>query len=634
LLNNSIHSLQKRLLAVFVLVTFIFVAIIIRLFYVQVVKSDWLTAKASEQWYRSLPLKSERGGIYDANGTALAVSYSTYDIYVRANMVDNPNETALLLSSNLGLNYEDVYKKVINKNVGESTIKLQVDDKTAKKLIDLNLAGVVFTKNNKRHYTYGDLLTQVLGFTTIDNTGQSGLELYYDKYLKGIDGYALEESDVHGVKIDNTLSKYIPSIAGMNLELTIDANIQNFLETALIDLMVEQKPTSATGIVMNAKTGEIVAMSTKPSYDLNNVPRDNVENLLNMSRNVAIVDVYEPGSTFKVLTMASAIEEGVAKLSDRFYDPGYRLVDGEKIKCWKLTGHGSQSLSEGLANSCNSVFIDLALRLGTDKMYERFGIYNLGSTLGVDFLGEGSGILMNKSSAKTVDVARMGFGQAVAVTPLQLITAFCSTVNGGLLYKPYFVKQITDVNGTIVYENQPQVIRRTISEETSSIMKTMVEDVVKKFSGFNAFIPGYRVGGKTGTTQKYKNGAISGTYIASFVGTFPADDPDYVILIMADEPTGSSYYGSVVATPYAKMVIEDIIEYKNYPAENLEEDLKKIEKNVTVPNVVGMEINKAIYELEELGLYVEVEGEGKEVISQTPPSGTMVCKNSIIILST
>jgi len=364
------------------------------------------------------------------------------------------------------------------------------------------------------------------------------------------------------------------------------------------------------------------------------VPRDNVENLLNMSRNVAIVDVYEPGSTFKVLTMASAIKEGVAKLSDRFYDPGYRLVDGEKIKCWKLTGHGSQSLSEGLANSCNSVFIDLALRLGTDKMYERFGIYNLGSTLGVDFLGEGSGILMNKSSAKTVDVARMGFGQAVAVTPLQLITAFCSTVNGGLLYKPYFVKQITDVNGTIVYENQPQVIRRTISEETSSIMKTMVEDVVKKFSGFNAFIPGYRVGGKTGTTQKYKNGAISGTYIASFVGTFPADDPDYVILIMADEPTGSSYYGSVVATPYAKMVIEDIIEYKNYPAENLEEDLKKIEKNVTVPNVVGMEINKAIYELEELGLYVEVEGEGKEVISQTPPSGTMVCKNSIIILST
>jgi len=632
--NNSIYSLQKRLLAVFVLITFIFVAIIIRLFYVQVVKSEWLTAKACEQWYRSLPLKAERGTIYDSNGNALAENYSTYDIYVRPNNVYNPNETALLLSSNLGLNYDKVYKKIINKNVGESTIKLQVDEITAKKIIDFNLPGVVFTKNNKRIYPYGDLLTQVLGFTTIDNNGQSGLELYYDKYLKGVDGKALEESDVHGVKIDNSLSKYIPSVSGMNIQLTIDSNIQLSLEQALIQLMAEQKPSSCTGIVMNARNGEIVAMSTKPSYDLNNIPRDNIENLLNMSRNMAIVDVYEPGSTFKVLTMASAIEEGVAHLSDRFYDPGYRLVDGEKIKCWKLTGHGSQSLSEGLANSCNSVFIDLALKLGADKMYERFGIYGLGKALGVDFSGEGSGILMNKTSAKNVDVARMGFGQAIAVTPLQLITAFASTVNGGLLYEPYFVKSITDTNGSVVYEKSANVIRRTISESTSDIMKTMVEDVVKKFSGFNAFIPGYRVGGKTGTTQKYKNGAISGTYIASFVGTFPANDPDYVILILADEPTGSSYYGSVVATPYAKMVIEDIIEYKNYPSENLEDDTKKVEKNIEIPSVVGLEINKAIFELEQLGLYVEIEGDGKEVISQTLPPGTMVCKNSVVILST
>lgn len=600
----------------------------------QVIKSDWLTAKACEQWYRSLPLKADRGIISDINGNALAENYSTYDIYVRANNVDNPNETALLLSSNLGLDYDKVYRKVTNKSVGENTIKLQVDEITAKKIVDFNLPGVVLTKNNKRNYPYGDLLTQVLGFTTIDNVGQSGLELYYDKYLKGTDGKAMEESDVHGVKIDNTLSRYIPPISGMNTRLTIDANIQVSLEQALTHLMAEQKPTSCTGIVMNPRTGEIVAMSTKPSYDLNNIPRDNVENLLNMSRNVAIVDVYEPGSTFKVLTMASAIEEKVAHLSDRFYDPGYRIVDGEKIKCWKLTGHGSQSLSEGLANSCNSVFIDLALKLGADKMYERFGIYGLGSPLGVDFAGESDGILMNKASAKTVDVARMGFGQAIAVTPLQLITAFASTVNGGLLYEPYLVKSITDTAGNMIYEKSPNVIRRTISTATSDIMKTMVEDVVKKFSGFNAFIPGYRVGGKTGTTQKYKNGGISGTYIASFVGTFPANNPDYVILILADEPTGSSYYGSVVATPYAKMVIEDIIEYKNYPPENLEEDLKNMEKNIEIPSVVGLEINKAVYILSQLGLYVEVEGGGKEVISQTAPPGTMVCKNSVVILST
>lgn len=634
MLNNSIFSLQKRLLAVFVLVAFIFIAIIVRLGYLQLYKGDWLSAKASEQWFRSLPLSAERGVIKDRNGNKLAVSFSTYDVYVRPGSVQNPNEVALVLASTLNLDYDKVFAKITNKNLGEVSIKLQVDDETSQKLISQHLAGVVFSKNNKRFYPYGDLMTQVLGFTTIDNAGQSGLELYYDRYLKGVNGYALEESDVNGRKIDGSLSRYIPSISGMNLNLTIDVNIQNFLESALNNLMAEQKPKSCTGIVMNPNTGEIVAMSTKPSYDLNNIPRNDVQSLLDTSRNVSIVDVYEPGSTFKVLTMASALEKGVAHLSDRFYDPGYRIVDGEKIKCWKLVGHGSQSLTEGLCNSCNAVFVDLALRLGKENMYDRFNVYNLGKPLGVDFMGESSGILMNKQTAKTVDVARMGFGQAVAVSPLQLISAFCSVVNGGKLMQPYFVSSITDGEGNIVYSKSPSMIRTTISEKTSEIMCDMVEQVVKQYSGFNAFIPGYRVGGKTGTTQKYKNGRISGNYIASFVGTFPADKPDYVILILGDEPSGNSYYGSVVATPYAKQVIENIIEYKNYPSSNLENDEKRVEKNIELPDVVGMEINKAIYVLQQLGLYVEVEGEGKEVLSQFLPAGTMVCKNSIVVLST
>lgn len=534
----------------------------------QVIKCDWLTAKASEQWYRSLPLKSERGRILDANGTSLAINYDTYDIYLRAKMVENPNETALLLASNLGLDYEEVLKKATNKNVGESTVKLQVDEVTAKKLIDMKLPGVVFTINSKRHYIYGDFATQVLGFTTIDNVGQGGLELYYDKYLRGVDGLDLQESDVHGVKIENSLNLYVPAISGLDLSLTLDVNIQISLERALNNLMLEQNPKSCTGIVMNPNTGEIVAMSTKPSYDLNCVPRDDLSKLLEMSRNVSVVDVYEPGSTFKVLTMASAIEEKVVSLNDRFYDPGYRIVDGEKIKCWRLTGHGSQSLSEGLANSCNSVFIDLALKLGKNKMYDRFRIYNLGSPLGVDFSGEAGGILMNKDNAKTVDLARMGFGQAVAVSPLQLVSAFSSVVNGGLLYEPYFVKNIKDKNGVVVYEKSPNVLNRTISEETSQIMRKMVEDVMIKYSGWEEFIPGHRVGGKTGTTEKITLDGKSGEYIASFVGVYPADKPDYVVLVLADEPHGTSYFGSVVATPYAKQVIEDIIKYKNYPAKD------------------------------------------------------------------
>lgn len=634
MLNNSIHSLQKRLLAVFVLVAFIFLAIIVRLGYVQLIRGSWLTAKASQQWYRSLPLSAERGVIADCNGNKLALSYSTFDVYVRPNSVQNANEVALILSSKLGLDYDKVYAKIINKKLSEVCIKMQVDEATCNNIISCNLAGVVMSKNNKRYYPYGDLLTQVLGFTTVDNVGQSGLELYYDKYLKGVSGLSLEESDVSGKKIDNTAKKYIPSISGMNLNLTIDVNIQVFLEQALNNLMVEQKPKTCTGIIMNPNTGEIVAMSTKPSYDLNNVPRSDVQTLLDTSRNVGVVDVYEPGSTFKVLTMASAVEAGVAHLSDRFYDPGYRIVDGEKIKCWRLSGHGSQTLTEGLCNSCNAVFVDLALRLGKDRMYDRFKVYGLGETLGIDFMGESGGILMNKSTAKTVDVARMGFGQAVAVSPLQLITAFSSVVNGGKLMQPYFVKSVKDGNGAIMYEKSPNVIRTTISTKTSDIMKTMVEQVVKQYSGFNAFIPGYRVGGKTGTTQKYDNGRISGKYIASFVGTFPADNPDYVILILADEPSGSSYYGSVVATPYAKQVIENIIKYKNYPADNLEDDLRLVEKNIKIPNVVGMEINKAVYMLQQLGLFVEIAGEGSEVREQFLPAGEMVSKNSIVILTT
>lgn len=634
MLNNSIHSLQKRLLAVFVLVAFIFLAIIVRLGYVQLIRGSWLTAKASQQWYRSLPLSAERGVIADCNGNKLALSYSTFDVYVRPNSVQNANEVALILSSKLGLDYDKVYAKIINKKLSEVCIKMQVDEATCNDIISCNLVGVVMSKNNKRYYPYGDLLTQVLGFTTVDNVGQSGLELYYDKYLKGVRGLSLEESDVSGKKIDNTAKKYIPSISGMNLNLTIDVNIQVFLEQALNYLMAEQKPKTCTGIIMNPNTGEIVAMSTKPSYDLNNVPRSDVQTLLDTSRNVGVVDVYEPGSTFKVLTMASAVEAGVAHLSDRFYDPGYRIVDGEKIKCWRLSGHGSQTLTEGLCNSCNAVFVDLALRLGKDRMYERFKVYGLGETLGIDFMGESCGILMNKSTAKTVDVARMGFGQAVAVSPLQLITAFSSVVNGGKLMQPYFVKSVKDSNGAIMYEKSPNVIRTTVSTKTSDIMKTMVEQVVKQYSGFNAFIPGYRVGGKTGTTQKYENGRISGKYIASFVGTFPADNPDYVILILADEPSGSSYYGSVVATPYAKQVIENIIKYKNYPADNLEDDLRLVEKNIKIPNVVGMEINKAVYMLQQLGLFVEIEGEGSEVREQFLPAGEMVSKNSIVILTT
>ena len=478
--NNSINSLQKRLLAVFVLVTFIFLIILIRLAYLQIINSDWLRMKATEQWSRELPLNAKRGNIYDSNGVALAVSTTTYDVYVRPSMVENEELVAITLCETLSLDYNDVLEKVNKKKYSEVLIKLQISEEQANKLKNSGVSGIKLSENNARVYPYGDLATQLLGFTTIDNIGQAGLEAQYNKYLTGIDGSAIDESDVNGVKINNTLSYYIPAISGCNLNLTLDVNIQKYCEEALNHLMAEQKPKTATAIVMKVNTGEIVAMSSKPSFDLNNPPRDNIETLLEQVRNISIVDVYEPGSTFKVLTMAAALDAGVVDLNNTFYDPGFCTVDGEKIKCWKSIGHGSQTLTEGLCNSCNTVFVDLALRLGKDKMYEYFNKYGLGNTLGVDYLGEVAGIIMDKDSAKNVDVARMGFGQAIAVTPLQLITAICSVINGGNLMKPYIVKSVTDSFGNIIYENAPSIIKQTVSKDTSEKIKVMFEAVVKQ----------------------------------------------------------------------------------------------------------------------------------------------------------
>ena len=633
--NNSIFSLQKRLLAVFLLVISIFFVLIVRLFVIQIIQSNWLTSKAASQWTRDLPINAKRGNITDINGANLAESYSSYDVYVRASMVSEPVKVAKLLSQVIGLDYEDTFKKVTNTTVSESLIKLQLDDVSAKKIIDANLSGIMLSENNKRYYPYGDLLTQVLGFTTIDNVGQSGIELYAEKYLKGVKGYALEESDVNGVKIDNTLSTFVPPIDGCNVKLTIDVNIQQIVENALKVLCEEQKPKTATAIVMNPNTGEIVAMSSKPSFDLNNPPRNNVAELLQNVKNLSIVDIYEPGSTFKVLTTATALEEKVTTPNEGFYDPGYRIVDGEKIKCWKLIGHGQQTMTDGLCNSCNSVFVDLALRLGADTMYEYFEKYGFGSPLGVDFLGEASGILMDKESAKRVDLARMGFGQAIAVSPIQLITAICSVLNGGNLLKPYFIKEVTDVNGKMVYHNQPTVLNKTISEGTSAQIREMLEKVVTKSNAINAFIPGYRVSGKTGTSQKYEDGKIVQKYVSSFVGAFPADKPEYVVLVIADEPSAGNYFGSVVATPYAKLIFVGILNYKQFkPTESVEEEEKLLEKNIQMPNLVGLSLTEAVAKLTSLGLQYEIAGEGEFVKNQTPPPNTMVFKNSIVVLDT
>lgn len=615
------------------LVAFVFGLLLFRLAYLQIFDSEKLQALAEQQWTRNLPITAVRGTITDRNGTVLAVSYTSYDVYVRASNVEDASKVASFLSGLLRVDYDIIYKKATNHKVSESLIKLQIDEENATKIKSANIKGIYLTEDSKRYYPYGDFLTQVLGYVTVDNIGQSGLELYYDKFLQGVDGYSNVQSDIKGTELENTLDSYVSSIPGCDLTLTVDYKIQQLAENACINIMKDHNPTSASVIVMDPNTGEILAMTSKPSFDLNNIPRDNVEQLMSYSKNLSIVDVYEPGSTFKVLTTAAALEEKVTSLNDRFYDPGYRIVDGEKIKCWRLHGHGSQTMVDGLCNSCNSVFVDLSLRMGEDKMYEYFEKFGFGNLTNVDFAGESAGIIMDKDTAKKVDLARMGFGQAIAVTPLQQITAISSVVNGGTLMQPYFVSEISNSYNDYSKTFESTAVRRVVSKEISNNINYMMEQVIKKANAINSFIPGYKVGGKTGTTELMNTSGKTGEYIASFVGSFPADNPEYVILVVVDRPTSGAYYGSIVATPYAKTIFEGIIDYKNIaPSEDLEADLQNMQATIEVPNLVGKSLSKAVSMITNLGLQYEIAGDGGTVMKQYPAPTTMIHKNGLIII--
>lgn len=625
----TLFSLRKRISALIIAISFLFCALLIRLSIVSLVDGKWLQEKAFNQWTRDLPITGERGKIYDTNGATLAVSKTTYDVYLRGREVDDPIGVSSYLSNLLGLEFEKVHAKAIDKTISESLVKMQIDQEVALKILNSDYKGVFLSENIGRYYPYGDLLTQILGFTTIDNVGQAGIEQYYNNMLTGLDGKYYVQSDLQGHQIDNTLSSYIPSVAGMNLQLTIDVSIQQVVETVLEQIVLDHKPKSVTCIVMNPKNGELLALGLKPSFNLNDIPRSD-PGLMSTVKNTAVVDVYEPGSTFKILTTAAALEEGKTNLNDRFYDPGYRIVDGQKIKCWKTIGHGSEDLVDGFINSCNSVFMDLALRMGTNNFYSYLKKFGIGSKTGIDIASESSGILMKQSSVKNVDLARIGFGQAVAVTPIQIITAFCAAINGGELLQPYLVKSATDSQGNVILENNKKVKTRVISQNTSNLINNLLENVATK-RGKTTFVDGYRIGGKTGTAQKYENGVIArGKYVSSFFGTYPADNPEYAMLLLVNEPSAGVYYGSVVAAPYAKEIFSGIFQAKNIKSQD---EQQKQKEYVEMPNLVGLSLVEACETLVTMGLNYELDGEGGMVVAQFPPSGTVLEKYSTVQIS-
>lgn len=625
----TLHSLRKRIKVVFIAIAIVFCSLGVRLFVVQVINGKELQQRATDQWTRDLALTAPRGSFFDATGDTLAVSYTTYDVYVRGRQVTDAEATAKKLSELLQLDYEKTYQKVSKKNVSEVLLKMQVEAETAEALYKENLDGIYLTENVGRYYVYGNLLTQLLGFSSVDNVGQAGLEAYLNDYLCGTDGYSYVQSDLQGKEIGGNLRYYVNGIAGSDVTLTVNSKIQILLEQVLSQAYTEQKAKAVTGIVMNAKTSEVLAISSKPSFDLNEVPRDDLATLFEQSKMKAVTDTYEPGSTFKILTVAAALEEGVVSLDDRFYCPGFRIVDGQKIKCWKTIGHGSQNLVEAFGNSCNCCFMDLALRLGVDKFYYYMQKFGLGKKTGITIQGESGGILMPKANVKNVDIARMGFGHAIAVTPIQLLTAVAG-VTSGTLKTPAVIDKIVDVRGKTVY--QPEVKKeRVVSEKTQQTVNFLLQKAENKIQDFS-FVEGYNVGGKTGTAQKYSEtgGIAQGKYISSFIGTYPADNPDYLMMIMVDEPSAGAYYGSIVAAPYGKQFFSSLFDFYNFP----KDDIDIVLEEVIMPEVTGYSLANAVSELKELGISYEIDGEGSVVKKQLPPAGTILYKGQTVLLIT
>lgn len=611
----GLYGLQKRLTVLLVVIVVVFVALVARLFWVGVVSSEDLQKKAEDQWTRSLPIVANRGKILDTNGAELAVSTTTYNIFTRAREIKTPVDTANVLAQILNDKFSTILDKVCDKSASEILVATKIDTQTAIKIYQKQLDGVYVTENSTRLYPNGDALTQVLGFTTSDGQGQAGLEAQFDDILKGKNGYLLVQSDLTGVSLPNSLDTFIPATSGTDIQLTIDLNLQKFVEKTCEKIMVEQKAKGVNAILMKSKTGEILAMTSKPSFDLNNIPRDDVAWLMETVKNKNVVDVYEPGSTFKIITMAIALETGVAKLTDTFNCSGSCIVAGEKIKCWKSIGHGHQTLAEGLANSCNCVFTALAQRIGLEKFYDYLKKFGYGSPTNIDILGESGGILMNPSTVKTVDLARMGFGQAVAVTTLQQIVGVSCAVNGGNLVLPYLIKQTTSPSGKIL-PTSPVVKRQVISAETSQIINEMLDLTVSKQTGKFSFVSGYAVGGKTGTTQKYVDGVIKNSYISSFVGTYPVSDPEFTLLLAVDEPNAGAYYGSIVASPYAKEIFSKIFEY--YSISPDDPNYQPLQKPCQMPNLIGSNLIDALNTLRELEIAYEIAGDGDKIVSQYP----------------
>ena len=618
-----IKNINKRIKIMLLLFGFILLMVIFKVFYVQVFDYKKLSNLASDLWSRNLPIEASRGKILDRNGIVLADNVTTTSLVLVPNQIRNKKEVTKELAKILNVSYNEMKKHVFKNTSIERVHPLgrRLSYEVADKIEALKFDGVYLLKEAKRYYPYKTLLAHVLGYVGIDNQGLSGLELQYDKYLTGEAGAIKYFSDAKGNKL--TLSDvYVKPQDGMNLQLTIDINIQKSVERELDNVVNMMNPDMALAVVMNPKTGEVLAMSSRPTFDPNNYKNYSSEVL---SRNLPIWASYEPGSTQKIITTAASIEEKVIDIyNEHFFDSGGVTVDGARIRCWKAGGHGDQTFLQVLQNSCNPGFVLMGERLGKEKLFSYLDLFGFGQKTGIDLNGEGKGIIFPLSRVGNVELATTAFGQGISVTPIQQITAISAVLNGGNLLKPYVLASVLEPEtGNVMYQNKKTVVRKTISKETSKTMQYALETVVALGGGKAAYIDGYRIGGKTGTAQKVKDGAyLVNNYIMSFVGIVPSNDPEAVLYIAIDNPKNTALLSSYTTTPIARRILLDIIDALDIKKQEggVEKDWQWDDKvYYEVPNVIGKDKKEAKEILEHFK--VEYSKTGNKVISQSPKAG-------------
>lgn len=638
---------RRNILIIIVVILITAILLTGRLTYLIIFKSEEYAARAKALHERERPIKAERGSIYDINGVEIATNKPVCTISVIHNQITEPERVIKVLSEELGLSEEYVRKRV-EKVSSIERIKSNVNKETADRIREYKLDGVMVDEDYKRYYPYGSLASKVIGFTGSDNQGVIGLEVKYEEYLKGINGTILTLTTAYGVEIENAAEDRITPQPGNDLYLTLDVNIQKYAEQAAYKVMEAKGADNVKLIVMNPNNGEIYAMVNAPEFDLNNpynlineiaqdyvgetLSSEKLNELLNgMWRNACISDTYEPGSAFKIVTTTAALEEKVLSLDDRFFCPGYKRVEDRIIRCHKAGGHGSQSFVEGIMNSCNPVFMEVGARVGVKKTYEYYKKLGLFNKTGVDIPGEANSIMHDIEDIGAVELATMSFGQSFQITPLQLLTAASAIINGGTLVTPHFGREIRSRDGrlikTLTYETKENVI----SKETSETMKQLLEAVVSGGTGKRAYLPGFRVGGKTATSEKLPR--RSGKYISSFIGFAPADDPQVIALVLIDEPVGI-YYGGTVAAPVIADLFNNILPYMGIEPEYTEEELKQYEVGTfEVPDLIGktrkeMKDLLRIYDFED----VYTLGDGETVTEQFPLPGESVNRGSSLVL--